>query len=133
MCLDARQRDGEGFAILAVKYCAAPLACRRSDPQICCTQFAVEGIVSSVIPPDGKLLVASNGAYGLRMGAMAKVHGIDHTILQYADNEVVCPEAVAREVKAGGYTHVGVIHHETTAGVLNPVEAIGAFYKRLGI
>lgn len=89
--------------------------------------FAVEGIVSSVVPPDGKLLVVSNGAYGLRMGAMASVHGIEHSVLKYAEDEVPCPIAVAEAVKDGGYTHVGVIHHETTAGVLNPVDEIGAY------
>ena len=53
--------------------------------------FAVEGVVSSVIPPDGKLLVVANGAYGTRMAAMAKVHGIEVEVLEYA--EVRCHPA----------------------------------------
>jgi 2-aminoethylphosphonate-pyruvate transaminase len=32
--------------------------------------------------------------------------------------------------KNKGFTHIGVIHNETTAGVLNDVEAIGQLVKR---
>ena len=78
--------------------------------------------MSSVVPPDGKLLVISNGAYGLRMGAMASVHGIEHTVLAHAEDEVPSPMSVAEAVRDGGYTHVGVIHHETTAGTLNNIK-----------
>lgn len=38
--------------------------------------FAIESILSSVIPRDGKLLVAINGAYGHRMAKIATVLGI---------------------------------------------------------
>ena len=39
--------------------------------------FVVESVISSAIPHDGKLLVLVNGAYGRRIGQMARVHGID--------------------------------------------------------
>src|SRR5215470_16153360 len=35
--------------------------------------FAVEAVISSTIPPDGKLLVIVNGAYGQRIVQMARV------------------------------------------------------------
>src|SRR5271157_2130124 len=38
--------------------------------------FAVESVISSVIPAGGKLLVAINGAYGQRMARIASVLGI---------------------------------------------------------
>lgn len=50
--------------------------------------------------------------------------------MTHGEDEVPCPVAVAAAVKEGGYTHVGVIHHETTAGTLNPVEEIGALISR---
>src|SRR5258707_433681 len=33
--------------------------------------FGVEAVLSSVVPPDGKLLIVANGAYGERMAQMA--------------------------------------------------------------
>jgi aspartate aminotransferase-like enzyme len=36
------------------------------------------------------------------------------------------PADIAAAVKKGGFTHVGMIHHETTAGTLNDVEGVGA-------
>lgn len=91
--------------------------------------FAVESVVSSVVPPPadgGKLLVVSNGAYGLRMAKMCEIHGIDHEVLEYSETQAPTPQEVEAAVRGGGFTHVGLIHHETTAGTLNPVEAIGA-------
>ena len=90
--------------------------------------FSVEGVVSTVVPPPskgGKMLVVSNGAYGLRMGKMCEIHGIDHKVLKYDDNQKPTASEVVAALKGGAFTHVGIIHHETTAGLLNPVEAIG--------
>jgi len=39
--------------------------------------FAVESVISSVIPAGGKLLVLINGAYGHRIAQIAKVLGIE--------------------------------------------------------
>ena len=93
--------------------------------------FAVEGVVSSVVPPPeqgGKILVVSNGAYGLRMANMCKIHGIDHAVLSYGERDAPTATDVvgALERLGGDFSHVGIIHHETTAGTLNPVEEIGA-------
>src|SRR5579862_2777785 len=38
--------------------------------------FAIESVISSVIPADGRLLVLVNGAYGRRIVQMARIHGI---------------------------------------------------------
>ena len=37
--------------------------------------FAIESVISSAIPRDGKLLVLINGAYGRRIAQIARVHG----------------------------------------------------------
>lgn len=93
--------------------------------------FVVESVVGTVVPaPDkgGRILVVSNGAYGLRMAKMCEVYGIDHDVLQYGETQApTAGEVVARLQDHQGrpFTHVGVIHHETTAGTLNPIEAIG--------
>jgi 2-aminoethylphosphonate-pyruvate transaminase len=95
--------------------------------------FAIESVISSAIPRDGKLLVLVNGVYGRRIAQMARVHGIETLTLDVAENRRIAPEAVAeRLAAASGVTHVAVIHCETTTGILNPVEEIGAVVERVG-
>jgi 2-aminoethylphosphonate-pyruvate transaminase len=95
--------------------------------------FAIESVISSAIPRDGKLLVLVNGAYGRRIAQMARVHGIETLTLDVAENRKITPEAVAERLAAfRGVTHVAVIHCETTTGILNPVEEIGAAVERAG-
>ena len=100
--------------------------------------FAVESVISSVVagPAEGgRLLVLSNGAYGERIKSIAERSGIDYHIERFGETEAVCPEAAARILsqEQGGsrpFTHVAVIHHETTAGVLNPIRDIGAAVRK---
>ena len=50
--------------------------------------FAIESVISSVVPPDGKLLIIVNGAYGERIAKMAMIHRIPATVLRYAENRI---------------------------------------------
>src|ERR1700684_972977 len=85
--------------------------------------FAIESVVSSAIPRDGRLLVLVNGAYGRRIVEMARVHGIDVQTVETPENRKISPEAVAERL--GGVTHGAVIHCETTTGIVNPIAKIG--------
>jgi len=95
--------------------------------------FAIESVISSAIPREGKLLVLVNGAYGRRIAQMALVHGIETETVDVPENCRISPEAVAQRLAASrGVTHVAVVHCETTTGILNPLEAIGATVERAG-
>jgi 2-aminoethylphosphonate-pyruvate transaminase len=100
--------------------------------------FAIESVVSSAIPRDGRLLVLVNGAYGRRIVEMARVHGIEVQTVETPENRRISPEAVAERLGgtggimtgtatgiATGITHVAVIHCETTTGIVNPIAEIG--------
>ena len=89
--------------------------------------FAIESVISSAIPSDGRLLVLVNGAYGRRIAQMARIHAIELEILEAPENRRVAPDAVAERLAAApGFTHVAVVHCETTTGILNPIVEIGA-------
>ena len=45
--------------------------------------FGLESVVTSVLPPQGKLLVPVNGAYGERIAKMASMQGIPLATLNY--------------------------------------------------
>jgi 2-aminoethylphosphonate-pyruvate transaminase len=94
--------------------------------------FAIESVISSAIPRDGRLLVAVNGAYGRRIVQMARVHGIEVEALETPENRTVSAHSIAERLAASRFSHVAVIHCETTTGIVNPIEEIGAAVARAG-
>lgn len=93
--------------------------------------FAVEATLGTVVPPDGKLLVASNGAYGRRMIEIARRLRIAHSELPHNDTEQVDPARLeAALAEDPDVTHVGLVHLETTTGILNDVETLSRLIRR---
>ena len=92
--------------------------------------FAVEATLGSVIPPDGKLLVANNGAYGLRMAQIAARLGIDHVTLAQPEIEPTNTAQLDAMLTAdAAISHVALVHCETTTGMLNPVAEVGRIVR----
>lgn len=92
--------------------------------------FGIEAVLSSVTPPDGKWLVIINGAYGRRIAQIASVLNINTKVLTYAENCKPNVREIATTLRADGtITHVAVVHCETTTGLINPVQQIGAIAK----
>lgn len=95
--------------------------------------FAVESVLSSVIPRNGKLLVAINGAYGHRMAKIADVLGISCRTLVFEEATPVRVERLRHALREdSAITHVGAIHCETSTGILNPVAELGRVVSELG-
>ena len=95
--------------------------------------FGLESVIGSTVPPDGKLLVIVNGAYGDRIAKIAKVLKIDTLALKYPEDTP--PDPADIESKLAGdsaITNVAVVHCETTTGIMNPIEQIGSVVKRHG-
>jgi 2-aminoethylphosphonate-pyruvate transaminase len=94
---------------------------------------AVEAAVSSAVPRDRGLLVVNNGVYGDRLARMARAHGIPAEILSYDLTTPVEPADVEAALQARpDLSHVAVVHHETTTGLLNPVDDVARVAARLG-
>jgi 2-aminoethylphosphonate-pyruvate transaminase len=94
---------------------------------------AVEAAVASVVPADGALLVTDNGVYGDRIARIARAHGIAAQVLEYDIWTAVDPSDVDRALgQRRDLSHVAVIHHETTTGLLNPVAEIARVAARHG-
>ena len=95
--------------------------------------FGLESVIASTIPPDGKLLVIINGAYGKRIVQMASTLKIKTTALTFDEDSKPDLTAIKSALTADeSITHVVVIHCETTTGILNPVKEIGAIVKSVG-
>ena len=94
---------------------------------------AVEATVASAVPKNGKILVVDNGVYGDRIAKMAEAHRIPFQRLKYEWTQAAVPgDLDAALAEDDSITHVAVIHHETTTGLLNPVHEIGEVVARRG-
>jgi 2-aminoethylphosphonate-pyruvate transaminase len=86
---------------------------------------AVEATLASAVPDGRALLVVDNGVYGDRMLRIARAHRIPTEALAYDVTTPVPPGEVARTLREHPeISHVALVHHETTTGLLNPVEAV---------
>lgn len=95
--------------------------------------FGVEAVFQTCVPPTGKVAVLTNGAYGERIVQMLVHARIDHAVLRAAEDQPVDPKALDDLLAQDqAVTHVAVVHCETTTGILNPIEAIGAVAKKHG-
>ncbi len=94
---------------------------------------AVEAAVCSVVPRDRTLLVVDNGVYGRRMVQMAEAHGIPVEVIRSDIFTPVNPADVgARLAGRPDISHVALVHHETTTGLLNPLPAVAEAAARQG-
>ncbi len=95
--------------------------------------FGLEAVVSSTIPPDGKLLVIVNGAYGRRIVQIARSLKIECQILSYRENQPPNVADVTATLSADeGLSMVAAVHCETTTGIINPIREIGEAVKAFG-
>ncbi len=95
--------------------------------------YGLEAVVSSTIPPDGKLLVIINGAYGRRIAEIARIHHIDLVTFEYPENKK--PDLNEIEIALQNdktITQVAVVHCETTTGMINPIKEIGDLVEHYG-
>ncbi|HHQ4747042.1 TPA: 2-aminoethylphosphonate--pyruvate transaminase [Aeromonas veronii] len=96
--------------------------------------YVVESVLGSAIGVDECLLIINNGAYGARMGEMARCLGLRHHELDCG--ETTRPEPAAIEAMLARHpeiTHLAMVHCETTTGMLNPLEEVAELCQRRGI
>ncbi|RQZ42626.1 2-aminoethylphosphonate aminotransferase [Burkholderia sp. Bp9090] len=94
---------------------------------------AVESMIAALVPQDGKLLVIENGVYGERITQIATQYGIAHEVVKHEWMQAPDLAQIAARLDAGGYSHVAVIHHETTTGRLNDLGAIADVCRARGV
>jgi len=88
---------------------------------------AVESMIASLVPQDGRVLVIENGVYGERIAQMCAQYRIAHERLTGSWLEAPSLKAIEAYLDAAGespFTHLAVIHHETTTGRLNDLQAL---------
>jgi 2-aminoethylphosphonate-pyruvate transaminase len=85
----------------------------------------LEAAITSAVPKGKKILVVDNGAYGARMVNIANTFGIGVIPYKIAYGDYPDVNEIEKLLKANSdVTHLAVVHHETTTGMLNPVQEI---------
>lgn len=92
--------------------------------------FAIEAFFSTIVPKsNAKVLILENGAYGKRQETICKILEIPYKTLSFETGTPITITEVKRELDNDEYTHVTIVHCETSAGVLNPIDTVGQLVK----
>ncbi|WP_233835483.1 2-aminoethylphosphonate--pyruvate transaminase [Paraburkholderia sp. ZP32-5] len=95
--------------------------------------FAVEAMLTTLVPPGGEVLVLINGAYGKRAKRILEIAGRKTVVHETAEDTPPDLAHIEKVLAATpSITHVFVVHCETTSGILNPIAQIGAIAARHG-
>jgi 2-aminoethylphosphonate-pyruvate transaminase len=95
--------------------------------------FAVEAMLTSFVPPKGKVLLLINGAYGQRAKRICEIAGrkvMVHETPEDTPPNLAVVERLLRRSRT--VTHIFAVHCETTSGILNPIAEIGALARKHG-
>lgn len=86
----------------------------------------MDSAINSVVPPDKKIAIIVNGAYGERMVKIAKAYRIPYVEVNFQYGEKIEVAKVEKILKTDKeIACVAMVHHETTTGILNPIKEIG--------
>src|SRR5882762_581766 len=93
--------------------------------------FAIEAAVNTLVPRDGHVLVLINGAYGKRFARLTGMMGRKLSVFETAEDVRTTADDIDRLLaRDPSITHVGLIHCETSTGILNPLAEIAAVVAR---
>jgi len=94
---------------------------------------ANECVLSSILGAGEKILLLSNGAFGERLVEIVTRHHFDHRVLRFGWANPLDLNAIERALASDpSITWVGMVHHETSTGMINPAEEIGPLARRYG-
>ncbi len=92
---------------------------------------ALEMAVCSCLSEGKTMLVICNGVYGDRIATMVKAHGLNPHSLTYDWGQPPEVSDVEQALKQHPDIEVvALVHHETTTGLINPVQDIGQVVRK---
>ena len=86
----------------------------------------------NLVEKGDKVLVLTNGVFGVRMQDVAARLGAEVDVLDATWGECINPEEVKAKLANNKYDIVALVHAETSTGVLSDAASIGALVKEHG-
>ena len=86
---------------------------------------AVEAALMSSLPHGRRMLILNNGVYGERISQIVGLHRLGVNELKYEWTDRPDPDKLLLALRQHPEVHVvAMVHHETTTGLINPVQEI---------
>ena len=92
----------------------------------------MEAVFTNLIEEGEPVLVAVNGFFSDRMTDVARRLGAQVDVLEFPWGKPVDAGEIAKKLKEKTYKIVGMVHGETSTGVLNPVKEVGPLVRAAG-
>ena len=89
---------------------------------------ANEAILSSAVG-NKNILILSNGEFGERLFNISRIHDKNTFLLEFPWGERLDLERIEAYLKEHDIDIVAMVHHETSSGMLNSLEKVGALAK----
>lgn len=95
----------------------------------------VEACLTSVIPENKSVLIINNGAYGKRMIQICQGFDINFVEYDIPFGDPVKLDKLQQIVEAHkkDLSHIAFVHHETTVGILNPIDPISKIAQKYNL
>ncbi len=84
----------------------------------------MEACVANLLEPGDRALVCVHGYFGDRIRQMAERQGAEVTCIEGEWGKPTDPERIEAALKEGGYKVIGLVHAETSTGVLQPMDEV---------
>ncbi|MDE9437863.1 2-aminoethylphosphonate--pyruvate transaminase [Xenorhabdus bovienii] len=96
--------------------------------------FAVEAMLTSLLPIHSPCLILVNGSYGERMVEICQIHALPHHVLRSHPLKPINVAEVADYLKSHlDITALALIHSETGIGIINPLEELLTLAEQRGL
>jgi len=92
----------------------------------------MEAVMANLVEEGDPMLVAVSGVFSERMAEVARRLGAEVDVIEFPWGKHVETAEVAKKLKEKSYKLVGMVHAETSTGVLNPVGEIGPLARAAG-
>lgn len=91
----------------------------------------MDSVINSVVPKNKKIAIIVNGAYGERLVQIAEAYKIPCLPIIFDWGEKINLKKIDHMLKNDdSISCVALIHHETTTGILNPLNEVGKTVKK---
>ena len=90
----------------------------------------MEATLCNLIEPGDDVVVCVNGFFGTRMADIVKRCRGNLHVVEGEWGKIITPEDVENKLKAVDAKLVGIVHAETSTGILQPLDDISALAKR---
>lgn len=95
---------------------------------------AMDAVLNSVVPPNRGVAVINNGAYGARLAEIARCYQLSLVEINFAWGEWPNLEHINQTLHSHReISHLALVHHETSTGMLNPLSEIAALARDNGL